>query len=281
MKNKILSKIRKFFYYGNRNFADYVKFLYKAKSNGFEFVPLMAFLNKRVPNEKIIGLRHDVDSELNHALKIAKIEHDLGIKSTYFVLHTASYFYKEISSGIINNKLIKKLLYLQDTLGHEIGLHIDLMPIEIVYKKDPVIYVKNLIGLLREKGINIIGVAPHGNLFHHVYRQKYIIEHKEFNNNIFADPYIHFDVKIFNVDYEAYSLDRDIYYSDAKFIDNMRWDFSFIDDDFYKKNGRTIILTHTIHWAPSKMYYYTVNFTLTVQYFFRYLSEYIKYMRSK
>ena len=59
-----------------------------------------------------------------------------------------------------------------------------------------------------------------------------------------------FDIKMFNVGYEAYSLEHDTYFSDAKFIGNKRWNFSCIDDDFFNKSGRTIILTHTIHWAP-------------------------------
>jgi len=281
MNNKYLTKVKRFFQFGNRTFKDYKLFIEKSKSNGFKFAPLKEFIKQKESNEKIIGIRHDVDSELDHALKIAKIEYDLGIRTTYYVLHTASYFYKNIHREILNDNLIKKLKYLQDTLGHEIGLHIDLMPIEIVYKKDPINYIKNLIILLKNNGINIIGVAPHGNLFHHIYRSKYIIKNKENINNIFADPYIIFDVKMFDIDYEAYSLPHDIYFSDARFIKNKRWDFSCIEDDFFEKNGRTIILAHTIHWAPSKFYYFTVNLILTVRYFFRYLSEYIKYKRAK
>jgi len=277
---KYITKVKRFFQFENRTFKDYELFIEKAKYNGFEFVQLKEFLKNKDANEKIIGLRHDVDSELDHALKIAKIEHNLGVKSTYFVLHTASYFHVDLSKNTLNDKLIKKLLYLQNTLGHEVGLHIDLMPIEIIYKKDPYVFVKSLVGLLKEKGVNIIGVAPHGNLFHHIYRQNYVIKNKDFKNSIFADPYIDFDIKMFNVGYEAYSLEHDTYFSDAKFIGNKRWDFSFIDDDFFNKSGRTIILTHTIHWAPSKFYYFTVNLWITMQYFFRYLNEYIKYRKS-
>lgn len=273
---KYVTKIKRFFQFENRTFDDYSEFIKKALNNGFEFVPLKDFQKQRLENEKIIGYRHDVDSELDHALKIAKIEHDLGVRSTYYVLHTAKYFYKNVSKDILNDSLIEKLLYLQNTLGHEVGLHIDLMPIEVIFKKDPVEYTKNLIQFLKENGINIVGVAPHGNLFHDVYRKKYKIENKEFINNIFADPYINFNTGMFNVDYEAYSLEHDNYLSDASFIENKRWDFSRVEEDFFKKTGRTIVLTHTIHWAPSNIYYFTVNFWITVEYFLKYLSEYIK-----
>lgn len=273
--------MKRFFQFGNRTFEDYSNFLKKAKANGFEFVPLREFLFPKEPNERKIGLRHDVDSELNHALKIARIEHAAGIKSTYFILHTAGYYYKDISKDKINERLIEKLVYLQNILGHEIGLHTDLMPIELVYKKDPDEYLKNILIHLRNNGINITGVAPHGNLFHHLYKRKYMDSDLEIkNNNLFADPSREFDMKMFNLDYEAYNLDEDIYFSDAQFINYKRWDFSCIENNFFKKNGRTIILTHTIHWAPSRVYYFTINFFLTVRYFFSYIIEYINYRRS-
>lgn len=281
MVKKIVAKIKKFFYYGNRNFADYIKFLDEAKNNGFRFVPLKEFIKEREVGEKIIGLRHDVDSELNHALKIAEIEHRANIKATYFVLHTAKYFYKDIKNDILNDKIIKKLKCLQNTFGHEIGLHLDLMPIEIIYKKDPSLYLKQLLDYLKKEGINIIGVAPHGNLFHQLYRKENMINNKEVKNHIFADPYTEFDLKKFNLNYEAYSLDHDIYYSDASFIDQKRWDFSVIENDFFHGNKRAIILTHTIHWAYSKFHYYTLNLFITINYFLKYLHELFQYRRSK
>lgn len=276
MNNKYLTKIKRFFQFGNRSFRDYRLFIEKAKRNGFEFVPLMEFTKEKKLNEKIIGLRHDVDSELNHALKIAKIEHDLGVQATYFVLHTASYFYSNISKHRLNSKLIEKLVYLQDTLGHEVGLHIDLMPIEVIFKRDPIAYARNLIALLRDHGINIVGVAHHGNLFHHIYRNKYVVKDKEIKQQIFADPYTIFDTKMLDVDYEVCTLPHDLFFSDADFIHNKRWDYSCIDEGFFEENGRTIILTHAIHWAPSLYYYFTVNFVITIRYAFRYLNEYFK-----
>lgn len=281
MNSKYLKKIKRFFHFGNRRFKDYNTFLEKAKASGFEFVPLKEMRKEKKPHERLIGLRHDVDSELNHALKIAKIEHDAGIQATYFVRHTARYFYSDMKSNNFNNTLIKKLLYIQNTLGHEIGLHTDLMPVEMIYKKDPVIFVNELVDLMRNNGIHIVGIAPHGNLFRHIYRKKYIGENKPAFSNLFADPYAEIDLSILNVDYEAYSLEHDNYYSDSRFLNNKRWDFSFLEDDFFNNNGRTIILTHTIHWAPSKYYYFTVNFMFTVRYLFSYVNEYLKYRRHK
>ena len=62
--------------------------------------------------------RHDVDSSIHRALKLAKIEKKLKVKSTYFLrLHSEWYniFEKEVYEKI--NKIIK--------LGHFIGLHFE------------------------------------------------------------------------------------------------------------------------------------------------------------
>ena len=57
-----------------------------------------------------ISFRHDVDRKPNKSLKMAKLEHDKGIKSTYyFRMKPESY----------NEDIIKEII----KLGHEIGYH--------------------------------------------------------------------------------------------------------------------------------------------------------------
>ena len=63
-------------------------------------------------------LRHDIDFSLHDALRIAKIDNKIGIRSTYFVLlHSELYN----PFGYISSKLILEIL----KLGHKIGLHYD------------------------------------------------------------------------------------------------------------------------------------------------------------
>jgi hypothetical protein len=67
---------------------------------------------------KFILLRHDVDYSVHRALKMARIEHQEGVKATYYLLlHSEFYnlFEKEIS------ELVKEII----SLGHDIGLHFD------------------------------------------------------------------------------------------------------------------------------------------------------------
>lgn len=68
--------------------------------------------------DKVAILRHDVDMDLNKALEMAKYEHQLGIKTTYFVLLTSD-FYNVFSEK--NEQILKEIM----SLGHTIGLHFD------------------------------------------------------------------------------------------------------------------------------------------------------------
>lgn len=68
--------------------------------------------------DKIIILRHDLEFSVPHALRMAQIEYDLGIRSTYFVqIH--SEFYNILDES--NYQSIKVIM----EMGHEIGLHFD------------------------------------------------------------------------------------------------------------------------------------------------------------
>jgi hypothetical protein len=64
--------------------------------------------------EKFVVLRHDVDSEAEYTLKIANLENELGIKSTYY--------FRNID--INNNKHIILKVF---KLGHEIGYHYEVL----------------------------------------------------------------------------------------------------------------------------------------------------------
>jgi len=63
-------------------------------------------------------LRHDIDNDIEKALTLAKVEQELNVKSTYFVLVTSEFY------NIFTAKS-EKLLHAISECGHEIGLHFD------------------------------------------------------------------------------------------------------------------------------------------------------------
>jgi hypothetical protein len=64
--------------------------------------------------------RHDVDYSLEHALEMAKVDHDLGVKSTFFILVTSPLYNLRLGCHLREIAL----------LGHEIGLHYDIAEME-------------------------------------------------------------------------------------------------------------------------------------------------------
>ncbi len=101
-------------------FADFTLPNYKnilklAINTGYRFTLFDTFFE--YSNQSII-LRHDLEFSVPIALEMAKIEYQLGIKSTYFVqLHGD--FYNALEMKTYNT--IKEI----ESLGHEIALHFD------------------------------------------------------------------------------------------------------------------------------------------------------------
>lgn len=93
----------------------YVRFI-KYLSQKYKIVQCCQSTTCNVP---YLILRHDVDVSLSSALKMAEIEHNLGIASTYFVLLSSEH-YNPFNGR--NVKIIRRI----SELGHEIGLHYDI-----------------------------------------------------------------------------------------------------------------------------------------------------------
>jgi hypothetical protein len=102
----------------NKNFEDFIEINYrklikKAKKN-YQFI-----LYEEVKLKSSFVLwRHDVDISMHRALRLAEIEHEEGVKSTYFLQLSSSYY------NIFENE-IKNLVFEILKLGHQIGVHFD------------------------------------------------------------------------------------------------------------------------------------------------------------
>ena len=73
---------------------------------------------------RCVILRHDIDNSIEKSVKLAELEAQLGVKSTYFVLLTSDFYNPASKKSAEGLKRIQ-------TLGHEIGLHFD----EMAYEK--------------------------------------------------------------------------------------------------------------------------------------------------
>lgn len=274
MSRKIIKKVQKFFYFGQRLHSDYISFLNKAKATGRLLQPLNEYHTASVTT-KIIGLRHDVDVSLDWAIKLAEVENSAGARSTYFILHTAEYFFSDIRKRKLNQSLITKLQYLQNQLGHEIGLHTDLITAKNCYGWDQEEFLEYTLELLRKNGIRVHGISSHGTLF----KEKFLAKTQKPVNNvswrILGDDQVDFELSRFGLTYEAGAFQPDLYFSDAQFINGKRCDFSNFPMALLTQDSDIIVSTHPIHWAESIVKYYINGLFQTVNYMITYIKHYL------
>lgn len=88
----------------------YKSLLTTLQSAGYAFYTFEDYLKIDKPGEKFVILRHDVDEIAGNALQMAKLEHSLGIRATY---------YFRIVKQSNKAEIIKKIA----DMGHEIGYH--------------------------------------------------------------------------------------------------------------------------------------------------------------
>ncbi|OUW96535.1 MAG: hypothetical protein CBD97_01395 [Pelagibacteraceae bacterium TMED237] len=96
--------------------GNYKTFLKKFIDANYKFIK---FNELDINDNRQIILRHDVDISIDLALKMAHIENDLNVSSTYFFLLTND------SYNLLCDKNIAQVKKIKD-LGHEISLHFDL-----------------------------------------------------------------------------------------------------------------------------------------------------------
>lgn len=94
----------------------YQRLLQSLHENGYHFA---SYHNWQEFNQSVI-LRHDIDTDISKALKMAQVEQEYGtgVSSTYFVLLTSDFY------NVASMRNLRMLRAIIDC-GHEIGLHFD------------------------------------------------------------------------------------------------------------------------------------------------------------
>jgi len=222
----------------------------------FRVVPLRDFAATVDGARAVVGLRHDVDQRLDRAFDFARLEHDHGLRGTYFVLNTAAYWR--------DPRLIATLVRMQDEYGHEIGWHNDLVTWECVLGGDARTTLAGELERLRAAGLRVEGTASHGSpsCYRYGYHNGYFFFPEEFadgfpNREVVDGPVGRRSVprgtlSEFGFAYDAYHLDNTMYFSDAAFdAAGRRWHTDDLDIALLEPGSRTIILTHPDHWDRS------------------------------
>lgn len=141
----MIDKIKGFTFVGYKELLQYLREVY-------EIIPLC-----RLPTEDVpyLALRHDVDFSLPVALRRARLEQELGIRSTYFVLFSTRFYNLHEQRDV---QIVKRIF----RLGHEVGLHFDPSQYSS-YGQDPQRTLKTEAQLLEHLvGEKVCSIARHG-----------------------------------------------------------------------------------------------------------------------
>lgn len=177
--------------------------------------------NKITEYDKVVILRHDIDFSLKGALKLAKIENELGVTSSYFIrLHSRHYNPLEYNSY----KIIKKI----QNLGHEIGLH-----------QEPA-FAFNMSEYPNEY------VQQEINSFNSIFQTKIkgVSTHEPTRTKIQITPE---NISEFNIEYESYFP---VFTQNMKYISDSgaRWREGDMFEWLEKNTPKLYVLTHPVWW---------------------------------
>ncbi|MCT7528523.1 hypothetical protein N5T79_05145 [Aliarcobacter cryaerophilus] len=226
------------------------------KKNGFTTYTILdyynAVKNKDVANKFCI-MRHDVDGNVENALKMALLENFLGIRATY---------YFRMKGNLFNADIIAKIA----ELGHEVGYHYEHLPdANGNIQKATEIFKSNLSKLRNIAKVNT--ACMHGRPFSKYDSRDFWKYYKLEDFDLVAEPYI-------NIDYSDiyYFSDTGLSWNNTKF--NIR--DKVVSDKYYvvestnelmelfknKKIDKVALLTHTDNWVDEPLvwlYYNSLN----------------------
>jgi hypothetical protein len=132
-------------------FAKWKQFCAFVKESGTQTLRADQFLGSNIKSPFII-LKHDVETNPQNALEIARIEHSFGLCGTYYV---QGYLLDES----VNIPIFKEI----QTLGHEVSYHYDVMDSNQGDIERAKIEFDKYIKLFQSQGFKIQTVCQHGN----------------------------------------------------------------------------------------------------------------------
>lgn len=197
---------------------NYKNILQLVIENGFQFI---AYTDKYVESRKDVLWRHDVEFSPDIALKMAKFEHELGIKATYFFqLHSEFYNLLE--------KYFTDILREIRSLGHYIGIHFDAHYYDIMDKDQ----LNKYITLDKEYFEKVFDIKLNVFSFHNT--NSFILNCEEFTYAELINVYSSFFKKHYQ-----YCADSTGY-----------WRYEVLDEVIRNPNTKHLhVLTHDANWT--------------------------------
>ncbi len=226
-------------------------------NSGIHSIPAKSLMSEKNASNYVI-LKHDVETNVSNALKMAEIEHKWGHLGSYYV---QSYLLEDVK----NIAMLKKM---QD-MGHEISYHFDVMDANGGDMARAMADFESKCNIFFENGFDLVTLCQHGNPV--IERKGYASNRDFFRNERvqskfpnMCDIMVDFPVKAktqylyfsdagrkFKLIYDP--INNDIIPSDDKNIpfDSLNGLWNYVEE----QNANAIISTHPHRWVKSKAKY--------------------------
>lgn len=191
---------------------------------------------------KGVIMRHDVDADIDKSVAMARLEHQIGVKATYFILNTAKYW---------NHSMWEKLEEIE-AMGHEIAWHNNVITQWISGNKTKTVHelITEVLTEFMEHDFDVVGSASHGDRLCYQYNYVNNQVFKQFEksglngkNNLLM--YDQVDMHSYGLEYEAYLVPRDVYVSESGGV----WSSEVNESDLEDPSKTVQILIHPQWWS--------------------------------
>ncbi len=198
----------------------YTQLLEKLSERKFRVLPINDMRNTFDNSKVIVGIRHDVDFNPFKAREMANLEKIYGFRATYYFLATAEYYGKITDIGFERSPGIEYLIKEIFNTGSEIGIHNDLLSIQVLYNLDPFEFNKEELKFYKSLNIPIYGTASHGSPL----AKQTVPNYEVFSDFAKSDsasyigkkfPLGRHSLRQFGFKYEAYFIDFGKYFSES------------------------------------------------------------------
>jgi hypothetical protein len=225
-------KLKSYLFSRKRKFAqdEYTNLLAPYRDE-YEILSIGDYVREEeIGDRKILMIRHDVDHDLDNAMKIAEWETERGLRTTYCLLHTEWYYGRlEGNRYKHSNMLIDGIARLAE-LGHEINLHNNLVTLTLTHGIDPIEVLKSELDFYDSLGVPVTGTSTHGDPLCRKLNYRNWELFKECCDDRFGGPRTvenGSDGKVFSyalgcqsmfdlgLEYEAYDIGKDVYHTES------------------------------------------------------------------
>ncbi len=133
-----------------------------ADGERYRVCPGRDFIRTVDPGKVVVYFRHDIDYDPATALRMAEEEKRRNLRASYYLRPTAPYYGEQQPDGVRRYVAMDALYRQIQSMGHEIGVHNDLLSMMILWDIEPLEFQRQELAYCREAGLEVTGVSSHG-----------------------------------------------------------------------------------------------------------------------